>query len=127
MAAIPRYRPHRGPVILSAGFRPFFLLSGLWAAIAIPLWLSVFAGEAVGITSTAQLGNRIGGATLLMLITFVGGRIIPSFTRNWLAKQRPEIPAPATFGSIDRIGLACAAVALAMWVIAPQSIFASWA
>jgi len=39
--------------------------------------------EAVGIANTAELGNRIGLATLLMLITFVGGRIIPSFTRNW--------------------------------------------
>jgi uncharacterized protein involved in response to NO len=46
VTAIPRYRPHRGPAILSAGFRPFFLLSGGWAAIAIPLWLAVFAGDA---------------------------------------------------------------------------------
>ena len=57
MAAIPRYRPHRGPVILSAGFRPFFLLSGLWAAIAIPLWLSVFAGEAAIPTPGRAMGR----------------------------------------------------------------------
>src|SRR6516164_3295057 len=51
--------------------------------------------DAVGVAVTAELGNRLGVATLLMLISFVGGRIIPSFTRNWLAKQRPEISASA--------------------------------
>src|SRR5579872_2929996 len=43
MAAIPRYRPQAGPVILSAGFRPFFLAAALWAAIGIPLWLAAYA------------------------------------------------------------------------------------
>ena len=42
MAAIPRYRPHAGPILLSAGFRPFFLGSAVWAAIGIPLWLAVY-------------------------------------------------------------------------------------
>ena len=83
--------------------------------------------EAVGADSAAELGNRIGVATLLMLITFVGGRIIPSFTRNWLAKQRPEVPAPATFDATDRIVLASVAVALVVWVVAPQSVLAPWA
>ena len=46
MSAIPRYRPHSGPTILSAGFRPFFLLSALWSALAIPLWLAFLAGAA---------------------------------------------------------------------------------
>ena len=45
MTAIPRYRPYGGPEILSAGFRPFFLLAALWAAFAAPLWLLVFAGH----------------------------------------------------------------------------------
>jgi uncharacterized protein involved in response to NO len=47
MVAIPRYRPHHGPVVLSAGFRPFFLLSALWASLAIPIsiWLAFFAGQ----------------------------------------------------------------------------------
>ncbi len=45
MTAIPHYRPQSGPALLSAGFRPFFLLSALWSALAIPLWLISFAGE----------------------------------------------------------------------------------
>ena len=43
MTAIPRYRPHAGPVILSAGFRPFFLGASIWAAVAVPLWLGAYA------------------------------------------------------------------------------------
>ena len=45
MAAIPRYRRATGPTLFSAGFRPFFLLGALWAALAILIWLPVFAGE----------------------------------------------------------------------------------
>ena len=47
MTAVPRYRTHAGPAILSAGFRPFFLAGAVWAAVAIPLWLVVYAGDAV--------------------------------------------------------------------------------
>ncbi|MHA1566523.1 MAG: NnrS family protein, partial [Alphaproteobacteria bacterium] len=34
------YRAYEGPVLFARGFRPFFLGAGLFAAIAIPLWLS---------------------------------------------------------------------------------------
>ena len=43
--AIPRYRQQSGPALLSAGFRPFFLLAALWAALTIPIWLTVYSGE----------------------------------------------------------------------------------
>src|SRR5215471_10767875 len=82
--------------------------------------------DAVGAAVTAELGNRLGVATLLMLISFVGGRIVPSFTRNWLAKQRPEISAPATFDVVDRAVLAIVALALVVWVCAPHSPIAPW-
>jgi uncharacterized protein involved in response to NO len=245
MTAIPRHRPHFGPAVLSAGFRPFFLAAAVWAALAVPLWLAadteglvlpirlapwvwhahemifgfaaasvtgflltpipnwtgrlplqgpplatlvflwalgrvgvlisarigapaaaladlcfpfaflavvareilagenwrnlpvvgalllLFAGnllvhiDALGVAATAELGNRVGIATLLMLISLVGGRIIPSFTRNWLAKFRPEVRAPAPAGRFDPAVLAITAVALAMWAIAPEAAASS--
>jgi uncharacterized protein involved in response to NO len=82
--------------------------------------------DAVGIVSTAEFGNKLGVATLLMLISFVGGRIVPSFTRNWLAKQRPEVRAPASFDVIDRAVLAIIALALVVWLIVPESLAAPW-
>jgi uncharacterized protein involved in response to NO len=59
----------------------------------------------LGLAATGDFGNRLGVATLLMLITLVGGRIIPSFTRNWLAKERPLMTVPASFGLADRAAL----------------------
>jgi uncharacterized protein involved in response to NO len=74
----------------------------------------------------AYVIDRLGIATLLMLISFVGGRIIPSFTRNWLTKQRPDLPAPASFDSLDRAVLAATPIALALWVAAPEAMLTSW-
>jgi len=58
---------------------------------------------------------RIGIAALLMLIALVGGRIVPSFTRNWLAKQG-AVRMPAPEGLLDRIALVITLVALGAWV-----------
>jgi uncharacterized protein involved in response to NO len=73
--------------------------------------------EAIGVADTADLGLRLGLAVLLMLIALVGGRIIPSFTRNWLVKRGVET-LPAGFGAVDRLALAAGAVGLAAWVAA---------
>ncbi len=246
MVAIPRYRPHSGPALFSAGFRPFFLMAALWAAVAIPLWLAalsrgvvaasglppliwhvhemvfgfaiatvagflltaipnwtgrmplqgwslaalvllwaagrvavlfsarigvpsaaivdlafpltfllvvareILAGrnwrnlpmlaalallllgsllvhlDALGIANTAELGNRVGLATLLMLIALVGGRIIPSFTRNWLVKVRPERPTPAPSDAVDLAALALTGLGLAAWAVEPAGPLAPW-
>jgi len=41
----------------------------------------------------------------------IGGRIIPSFTRNWLVRENPSrLPAP--FGRFDAIAIAIGALAL---------------
>jgi uncharacterized protein involved in response to NO len=63
-------------------------------------------------------GLRLGIATLLMLIALVGGRIVPSFTRNWLAKKGPGTRLPAPEGWLDRAALLMALAALGSWVLA---------
>lgn len=78
--------------------------------------------EALGFAATADLGNRLGIATLLMLITLVGGRIIPSFTRNWLVKQKPDSATPAPFDRLDRAVMAVTILALVLWVAAPETL-----
>ena len=84
--------------------------------------------DALGIAETGGLGNRIGIATLLLLISLVGGRIIPSFTRNWLTKMRPEIAPPAAPEErFDRAALVVTALALAIWAIAPDAAATPWA
>ncbi len=239
--AIPRIKAHAGPAILGYGYRPFFLAAGLWATLALALWLSAFEGapvlasvfdpltwhahemlfgfvgaaiagflltaipnwtgrmplqgapllgliglwlagrlavatsavigawpaaavdlafyaavlgvvlreviagknwrnlpmavavatflaanalmhaEAIGLAPTARVGWRLGIAVAVMLVVLIGGRIIPSFTRNWLAKRRAKV-LPAPFGGIDRAAMIAALVALAAWTMAPEAL-----
>ncbi len=68
----------------------------------------------------AAIGRRLGFAMVVMLILLIGGRIIPSFTRNWLAKRGPG-PLPAPFGRLDAASLAVTLVALMLWVALPNA------
>jgi len=76
--------------------------------------------DAVGLAATGPLGQRLGIGIVILLVGLVGGRIIPSFTLNWL-KKRGGSNLPASFGVLDRGALALAAAALAIWVSAPES------
>ena len=67
----------------------------------------------------AALGRRMGLATVVFLVTLIGGRILPSFTRNWLA-QRGAARLPAPFGRFDGACLAAGAAALLAWTAAPE-------
>lgn len=40
-------RAWRGPAILSFGFRPFFLLGAIWAALAMVVWVVMLTGREV--------------------------------------------------------------------------------
>jgi uncharacterized protein involved in response to NO len=61
-------------------------------------------------------GKRLAVSVVVMLISLIGGRIIPSFTTNWLRKREADA-LPAAFGFFDRTTLAISIVALAAWVI----------
>lgn len=84
----------------------------------------LFAGNAafhleVHFGGTAVYGIRIGIAVVVLLISLIGGRIIPSFTRNWMVRENPgRLPVP--FGRFDMIVVALGALALAGWIVAPD-------
>lgn len=70
----------------------------------------------------SDYGRRLGIGLLVFLIMLIGGRIIPSFTRNWLAKERgSEALMPTAFSRFDGFALGLGAVALLGWVIAPAT------
>ncbi|RUY69252.1 short-chain dehydrogenase, partial [Mesorhizobium sp. M7A.F.Ca.CA.001.13.1.1] len=236
---IPRLRAYTGPAFLSYGFRPFFFLGSLYAALSILLWLPIYAGEVdahsafvavdwhihemlfgylpaivtgflltaipnwtgrlpvqglpllalvvlwlagraavyfstdIGwqaaavidgsflfvvaaaaareiiagrnwrnlkvllplvvmacangmfhieahLQGTSDISRRLGMAAGIVLISLIGGRIIPSFTRNWLARENPgKLPAP--FGRFDIASIAISAIALGAWTFAPHN------
>lgn len=227
-------RAYAGPALLSFGFRPFFLMGALWAALVVPLWLwSLFGGGPAGLTrdwhvhemlfgflaaivagflttavpnwtgrmpviggplatlaalwiagriamltpglpgplaatvdsafllvfaaviwrevvagrnwrnvpvagliSLLALGNvafhltrglrdpavgeRMAMAAAAVLIALIGGRIVPSFTRNWLRSQGIA-EQPAVFGPVDRAALTLTVAAAAAWMLLPVS------
>lgn len=235
---VPRLRAAGHPAILAYGFRPFFLLGALYAAIAIPLWLAMFYGVAnvptaftprdwhvhemlygylgavvtgflltaipnwtgrlpvqgapvlalvlawlgarlaVAISAhigavtaaaadlgffglvlavclrevlagrnwrnlrvlailllfiagdaafhaeaiwsgAADYGIRAGFGAAILLIALIGGRVIPSFTRNWLARRNPgRLPAP--FARFDAGVIVASALVLVAWVAMPD-------
>ncbi len=238
MNAVPRLKSYSGPVLLSYGFRPFFLLGAVYAGLAVLAWLPIFHGELelwtafgpidwhvhemlygylpavvtgflltaipnwtgrlpiqgtpllvlvalwlagrIAVTFSAEIGwltaalvdvaflavliaaiareiiagknwhnlrvvalvslllagniafhleahfngsavygVRIGIAAMVLLITVIGGRIVPSFTRNWLVRQNPG-RLPASIGQVDVSVIAFSAAALVLWVAMPE-------
>ena len=76
--------------------------------------------EAMGIAVSEGIGWRAGLGLVLALIALIGGRIIPSFTRNWLSKQGYKTGLPGQPGWFDKLALASLVVALIGWVVAPD-------
>ena len=69
---------------------------------------------------SADFSVRAGVAAVVLLITLVGGRVVPSFTRNWLARGKPgRMPSP--FGWFDMGTVAVSALALLLWIVAPDA------
>lgn len=67
----------------------------------------------------ADYSSRIGIAAIVTLIILIGGRIIPSFTHNWLVKQNiMQLPAP--LGRFDIFVMTLSVLALSLWAVAPR-------
>jgi len=76
--------------------------------------------EAMGAGLPAGLGYRLAIGLMVMMIGLIGGRIIPSFTRNWLTKQNATGRLPAQPTLFDKATLALTALALISWTLAPD-------
>jgi uncharacterized protein involved in response to NO len=67
----------------------------------------------------SDVSRRLGMSAAILLIMIIGGRIIPSFTRNWLVRENPgRLPAP--FDRFDMVAIAVATLAVAAWVFFPD-------
>jgi len=72
------------------------------------------------IGAAVDVGVRLALGAATVLIGLIGGRIVPSFTRNWM-KARALTPEPALFGNVDRVALGLTVVGAGLWMIAPQT------
>jgi uncharacterized protein involved in response to NO len=66
----------------------------------------------------ANYGIRIAIAAVIGLIILVGGRIVPSFTNNWLIRNNPG-RLPVSFSRFDIAAVGTSALALALWIATP--------
>ena len=64
--------------------------------------------------------ERLAIGVAAVLIGLVGGRIIPSFTRNWMVKAGLT-RLPASFGRFDKITIAITGGAVALWIGLPEA------
>ena len=87
------------------------------AVLLLALASGVDHAEALGVVATDGLGWRAGFALVLLLITLIGGRIIPSFTTNWLKKQG-QSRLPGQPSAFDAILIGATALALCCWIFA---------
>lgn len=68
-------------------------------------------------------GLRLGLGAGVIMIAVIGGRVVPSFTRNWLVKRRSQsLPVPP-MQTFDKVALIALMVALLLWVVLP---LAAW-
>jgi uncharacterized protein involved in response to NO len=69
-------------------------------------------------------GIRLALGAAATMIALIGGRITPSFTRNWMARGEMQ-PLPAAMGSLDQVALATTAVAAVAWVVRPDALLSA--
>jgi uncharacterized protein involved in response to NO len=80
--------------------------------------------ETLGLLRANGAAWRAGFSLVLILVALIGGRIIPSFTRNWLSKQGYREGLPTQPDGFDKGAIAVTAAALFAWAALPESRFA---
>jgi uncharacterized protein involved in response to NO len=98
---------------------------GQWANLKVLGGVAILAVANIGfhaevlLTGASGVAARAAVAGYVLLITIIGGRIIPSFTRNWLAAVgASRFPVP--FNRNDGAAIIAGLLALACWVASPE-------
>lgn len=102
------------PVVAARKWKDLKVLGGL---LALALANGLFHIAAIGGSDTA-VASRLGTAAYVVLVMIVGGRVLPAFTRNWLARSgRTDFPVP--YNRFDSIALLAGVGAFSAWTLAP--------
>ena len=81
---------------------------------------TLFHWEAARGNYAAQgYGLRLGLGAGVMMIAVIGGRVVPSFTRNWLVKQRSAALPVSPMQTFDKAALVALLVAVVLWFALP--------
>lgn len=72
------------------------------------------------VTGAASYSERGAIAAIIALVMLIGGRVTPSFTRNWLVRENPG-RLPASADRLDAAVVVVSVAALAAWIAAPHA------
>lgn len=117
------------PLALTGAIAREILAGKNWRNLKVLLILGVMLAANAGFHWQASQGDyaagslsaRVALAAVVALIALIGGRIVPSFTRNWLAARKSAtLPAPVGRGDHAVTGIGVAA--LAVWALWPGAV-----
>ncbi|MDA7427598.1 NnrS family protein [Primorskyibacter aestuariivivens] len=117
------------PLLLALAIGREIVAGKNWRNLIVLGMLGVFAmGNALyhweaarGDYAAQGMGLRLGVGAGILMIGVIGGRIVPSFTRNWLVKQGSErLPVPP-MRRFDKVALLLLLAALLLWVVVPMN------
>ena len=116
------------PVVLGAVLLREIVAGKNWRNLVVLALLGVFAlanlifhlEAARGGYAAQGYGLRLGLSAVIGMIALIGGRIVPSFTRNWLVKRgSTRLPAPP-MQRFDKVTLLATFLALLAWTLGPH-------
>lgn len=106
-------------IIAGKNWRNLIVLGML---VVLMIGNAVFHWEAENGDYAAQgFGLRLGLGAGIMMIAVIGGRVVPSFTRNWMVTQDTKpLPTPP-MQKFDKVALLALLLALLGWVVLPEA------
>jgi uncharacterized protein involved in response to NO len=103
-------------VVAGKKWKDLKVIAGLFVLSLANLVFHIQVIKGVG----PELAIRLGIGAYVLLVTIVGGRILPSFTRNWINQfGRTDFPVP--YNTFDAATIIIGAVALVLWTCVPES------
>jgi uncharacterized protein involved in response to NO len=88
---------------------------GLFAIAHILFYL-----EAIQAADFGGVGQRLGLGVIACMLALIGGRIVPSFTANWLKQRGGAQGVAAVMGPVDKATLLITVPSVLAWVFAPE-------
>ena len=117
------------PLLLGAVILREIIAGKNWRNLVVLVLLAVFTlanlvfhiEAARGQYAAQGFGLRMGVGTVILMISLIGGRVVPSFTRNWMvAAGKSDLPTPP-MQRFDKATMVMTVFALLLWVAMPAA------
>ena len=74
-----------------------------------------------------DLPARMALGLIMLLLTMIGGRVTPNFTREFFAQERIDPARVAPFSRVDGLSIVLVVAAAVAWIVQPESVLAGGA